>query len=85
MDRRAVAAAASWCAIPVDDEKDDDSESKYSLPPGGEKAAPAPELTLMLALIPRSPERRSDGRKKQKMLVVRRENRAANFPLPTVQ
>ena len=54
----AAEAAASGCAIPADDdEQDDDSDRESTLPLGGEEAAPAPELTLVLALIPRSPER----------------------------
>lgn len=52
----AAAAAASGCVIPVDG-KDDDSDSESTLPLGGKEAAPALELTLVLALIPRSPER----------------------------
>ena len=50
---RAAAAAASE---PVDG-RDDNSDSESVLRLGGEEAAPALELTLVLALIPRLPER----------------------------
>ena len=72
------AAAESGCAIPADDRKDDDSES-VSMVPLGEEAAPALELTLVLALTLRSPERfrMAIGWEEAEDVLERRENRLA--------